>query len=133
MHKIRSAILSGDGLQAYTPLAPKQPPRRPPEEEPASLVGAIIPREQPRITDHRTEDRIAGVVDYVKLRVRGEEMMVRTINTSRRGLMVEGEFEVVIGEELGIELQDGTWTNCVVRWWRDRRIGLGFRESDLLD
>jgi hypothetical protein len=134
MHKIRSAIVSGDGLQAYTPLAPKQPPpRRAVETELGSLAADIIPREQPRITDHRREDRVAGEVERATLSVRGEQVTVSVINTSSRGLMIEADFEAYIGEEVGIELQEGIWSVCLVRWRRGERMGLGFREQDLLD
>lgn len=100
------------------------------EEEP-SLAGEIVPRRVSRTADTRREDRVTGIVDTAVLNFRGQDHIVRVVNTSSRGLQIESEIKAHIAEELTIRLDNGAPTPCHVRWIRGGRIGLGFRERDL--
>jgi hypothetical protein len=101
------------------------------EEEEASLAGEIIPRRVSRTADTRREDRVTGSVDTAVLAFRGEDHVVRVVNTSSRGLQIASDLKAHIAEELSIRLDNGAPTPCHVRWIRGGRIGLGFREEDL--
>lgn len=117
------------------PLLPKQCRPAPAEgEEPEPcLAGEIIPRRISRTADTRREDRVAGIVDTAMLTFRGEDHIVRVVNTSSRGLQIETDIKAHIAEEVSIRLDGERVTPCYVRWIRGGRIGLGFREKDLAD
>jgi hypothetical protein len=91
-----------------------------------SLDGSIIPRQVKRLFDQRAKPRIEADPATGVLHYRGGQNVVRLINESSLGVMVEFDQVPQIGEKVGIELKDWGTVEAEVRWARDGRIGLAF-------
>ena len=127
MHEFRTAILTGEVKSAQTPVARKERCRRRRAEQ--SLVGIPIPRGERRTTNQRHEDRFHGVVDRATLLFRRKKLLVRVVNVSGSGVMIEGNFMPRIGERVGLEFENFDRLEAVVRWVRQGRIGLDVGEG----
>ena len=90
------------------------------------LAKILIPREQGRIVDQRSEDRHSGLIETAILHFRGRAHAVRVVNISTRGTMVESDLEPRLGEPMLVKFQDCSRIHAFVRWIRDGRIGLNF-------
>ncbi len=90
------------------------------------LAGDLIPRDQPRIIDQRSEERHEGLVDRAVLVFRGQDYIVPVINISSRGLMVECDILPRIGENVVIRFDGCSPIQAFVRWLKDGRLGLNF-------
>jgi hypothetical protein len=91
----------------------------------------MIPRRESRTADSRREDRVTAAAKEAVITFRDEDHVVRVVNTSSRGIQIESDLKAHIAEELAISLDGAAATPCFVRWVRQGRIGLGFREKDL--
>lgn len=140
LHNLRDESMPEDpslahwvtNLESDEPLLAKNGrPAETDQEDEASLAGEMIPRRESRTADTRREDRIAGLTDAAVLTFRDQDHIVRVVNTSSRGLQVESDLKAHIAEELTIRIDGAPPAPCFVRWIRDGRIGLGFREDDL--
>ncbi|MGZ8999138.1 MAG: PilZ domain-containing protein, partial [Allosphingosinicella sp.] len=123
MHEIRSSILAGDANP--TTIARKGKSKR----EGAGLGGLsaiAIRREEARVTDQRGEDRLRDRIEQSTIHFRRRKHVVRVVNVSSRGAMIESDIEPRIGEALDIQFSEDNRTRCVVRWVREHRIGLEF-------
>lgn len=129
MHQIRS-ILSGDGPSAATPIAAKRGKRQ--ASAGASLIAIPVKREESRLTNHRGEDRLSGVIDSTRLHFRRRSHDARVVNISSHGAMIECGVDLHIGDRVEIELAEGERGACVVRWLRESRAGLEFVGYSLL-
>lgn len=96
------------------------------------LARIMIPREQGRVVDQRSEDRHPGVVDAACIYFRGEAYQVPVINISSRGTMIESNLMPRLGETIVVEFQDCSRIHAFVRWIRDGRIGLNFGHEIVL-
>lgn len=94
------------------------------------LDGSIIPRSVRRSADHRLEERFTPESQTAVLRIRGRNHVVRMVNLSSSGAMVNFSGVPHIGEELTLQLM-GRQVGGQVRWVRDGRIGVSF--TDLLE
>lgn len=122
MHEIRSSILAGD---AKPTIARKGKSKR----EGAGLGGLstiAIRREEARVTDQRGEDRLRDRIEQSTIHFRRRKQIVRVVNVSSRGAMIESDIEPRIGETLDIMFSEDNRTRCVIRWVRGHRIGLEF-------
>jgi hypothetical protein len=129
MHEIRSSIL-GEDKQA-SPIASKAKGKR----DGAGLGGLskiAIRREEARVTNQRGEDRLLGQVEQSIIHFRRRKFVVRVVNVSSRGAMIESDIEPRIGERIDIQFTDDNRTRCIVRWVRENRIGLEFVEETIL-
>ena len=92
-----------------------------------SLEGAMIPRTARRVVDERDEERIdnSGAGTAV-LTFRGRRHVVRLVNTSPSGAMVNFAPVPHIGEQVALQLLDRGLMSARVRWVRDGRIGVSF-------
>ena len=86
----------------------------------------MIPRGEKRSIDERTEVRHPSMSSTGVLEFRGRKHVIRLINVSASGAMVNFPHTPNIGERLFIQILDrgGVWAQ--VRWVRDGRIGLSF-------
>lgn len=125
MHKLRETMLNGGKHPVVSTSEPKRPALAKASLG-ASLTGIPVKRETTRMTHQRAGDRLPGVMGETALTVRRRKYDAAVINLSSDGVMVEGEFELLIGDRATIALPDGTDGKCVVRWLRDRRAGLEF-------
>jgi hypothetical protein len=123
MHDLRSSILSGPAERPATPVAAK---RGKPSASLGGLTAIAIKREETRVTNQRSEDRLRDVVEQAVVVLRRKKLPVRVVNVSSRGAMVECDAEARIGEKIDLVLTEGNKTKCVVRWIRDGRLGLEF-------
>jgi PilZ domain len=126
MNDFRTAIHKTEAASAPTPVARKQKRRRNGEQ---SLVDISIPREERRKTNHRREDRFPDVVDRATLIFRRKKLLVRVVNVSGSGVMIESEIMPRIGEAVGLEFENFDRLEAVVRWIRRGRIGLDVGEG----
>jgi hypothetical protein len=97
------------------------------------ILGHLIPRLQPRVADHRSEERHEEVVRRAVVFFRGQEHLVPVINISSRGTMVEGSFSPRIGENVVIQFENCARIQAFVRWVREDRVGLNFGHEIVLD
>ena len=128
MHEFRSAIFSGDVKAALDPIARKETCRRRNGSGP-SLIEIAIPREERRATNQRREDRFHGVVDRATIVFRRKKTLVKVVNVSPSGLMVESSIMPRIGEPIALEFEGFDRIEGVVRWVRQGRIGLDVGEG----
>lgn len=123
MHELRSAILTGDVKAALDPVTRKEGCRRRNGEGP-SLVEIEIPRVERRVTNQRREDRFQGVVDRATIVFRRKKTLVKVVNVSPSGVMVECSIMPRIGESIAVEFEGFERLEGVVRWVKQGRIGL---------
>lgn len=127
MHEFRSAIMSGDVRAALDPVSRKERCRRS-DREP-SLIGIAIPRVERRTTDQRREDRFNGVVERATIVFRRKKTLVKVVNVSPSGVMIESTILPRIGEEVRVEFDGFEPVEGVVRWVKQGRIGLDVGEG----
>lgn len=128
MHGLRSAILSGEAPSDAL-LTNKEACRRQPSG--GSLTGLAIPREERRATNQRREDRHWGVVDRAILVFRRKKLLVRVINVSSSGIMIEAEIMPRICESVSVEFEGFERLQGIVRWIKQGRIGLDLGEGSI--
>jgi hypothetical protein len=91
-----------------------------------SLDGGMIPRNEKRTIDERSEPRAPAVSSTAVLEFRGRNHVVRLMNLSGSGAMVIFPYVPHIGEKLRLQLLDRGQIFAQVRWVKDGRIGLSF-------
>lgn len=128
MHEFRSAILTGDVKAALDPVARKESCRRRNGAGP-SLIEIAIPREERRSTNQRREDRFHGVVERATIVFRRKKTLVRVVNVSPSGVMIESSIMPRIGEPIGVQFEGFERVDGVVRWVKQGRIGLDVGEG----
>ena len=129
MHEIRSSILGED--KPASPIARKSKPKR----DGSSLGGLTkiaIRREEARVTDQRSEDRLRDRVEQSIIHFRRRKHVVRVVNVSSRGAMIESDIEPHIGERIDIQFTDDSRTRSIVRWVRGDRIGIEFADETIV-
>jgi len=131
MHELRTAILSGDVKSAPGPISRKEGCRRQREKSGATLVDIAIAREERRQTNQRREDRFQGEVERATLTFRRKKSLVRVVNISGGGLMIESGIIPRIGEKVGLQFEGFDRLEAVVRWVRQGRIGLDVGEDSI--
>lgn len=128
MHGLRSAILSGEAASSSL-ITNKERCRR--QGTGGSLTELRIQREERRITNQRREDRHWGVVDRAIVVFRRKKLLVRVINVSSSGIMIESEIMPRIGETLAVEFEGFDRLQGIVRWVKQGRIGLDLGEGSI--
>lgn len=130
MHALRSAIQSGESASASL-LSNKERCRRQAAEAGGSLTALRIPREERRATNQRREDRHWGVVDRAILVFRRKKLLVRVVNVSSSGIMIEADIMPRIGEKVAVEFEGFDRLEGVVRWIKQGRIGLDLGDGSI--
>lgn len=97
----------------------------------AGLAKVAIKRDHIRTSNHRTEDRLRGIIDDVAILFRRKTLSVSVINVSSRGAMLESDIAVRIGETIDILFAEKHKTSAIVRWVRDGRFGVEFVEETI--
>jgi hypothetical protein len=69
------------------------------------------------------------VLARLRLAGQSEERRVRVRNLSSGGLMAEGDFRVVSGEPVSIEIRNLGWVDGTVAWVQANRFGIAFAEE----
>ncbi len=123
MNEFRSALAKGEVSKVVQPAEAKERCRRGGLME-TSLASILIPRVERRTTNQRREDRYRGVVERATLVFRRKKSLVKVVNISGSGLMIETGAEPRIGESVGIEFDGFERLNGTVCWVRDGRVGL---------
>jgi hypothetical protein len=90
------------------------------------LDGAMVGRSAKRTINERSELRYASVSGTAVLEFRGRRHVVRLVNISPSGAMVNFPHVPNIGERLALQLLDHGLVSAQVRWVKDGRIGLSF-------
>jgi PilZ domain len=128
MHGLRNAILSGEGPVEATPLSGKEKCRRG-NSGGLSLIDIAIPRGERRVTDQRREDRFHGVVERATIVFRRKKSLVRVVNVSESGVMIETAIMPRIGEKIAVVFDGCERAEGVVRWVKQGRVGLDVGEG----
>lgn len=128
MHGLRNAILAGEPASG-TLITTKETCRRRTGE--ASLTGLRITREERRATNQRREDRHFGVLDRAFVVFRRKKLLVRVVNISTSGLMIECEIIPWIGEEVGLEFEGVDRLPGTIRWVKHGRLGIEVEEGSI--
>lgn len=129
MHEIRSAYVPGEGVRKQPLVATKKNRREDDKKLGASLAAVPVKRQESRLTDTRTADRLRDAVEAATITFRRRRYEVPVINVSPGGAMIQSDLEPRIGERLDIQFADCNRTRCSVRWVREGRIGLEFEEE----
>jgi hypothetical protein len=127
MHGLRSAIQAGEPASTSL-VSTKESCRR---QGGGSLAALAITRAERRSTDQRREDRHWGVVDRAMLVFRRKKQLVRVVNVSSSGIMIESEIMPRIGEHVGIQFEGFERLQGIVRWVKQGRIGLDLGEGSI--
>lgn len=91
------------------------------------MVGRTAPRRANLGgVDQRGEARYSGLVDDAVLSARGREQLVRVVNISAEGAMINPAPALHIGERVTLRLVGNLRVQGTVRWIRDRDMGLHF-------
>lgn len=123
MHERRNAILGGGGADKAG--SDRDSNRR----QRKGLADLAIARDERRTADQRAEQRFRGRIERAILVFRGKQTLVRVMNLSVSGLMIEAEIKPEIGEVVGLEIEGFERLRAVVRWVRAGRIGLDVGEG----
>lgn len=123
MNEFRSALAKGEVSKVVQPAAAKDRCRRGGLME-SSLAGILIPRVERRTTNQRREDRYRGVVERATFVFRRKKSLVKVVNISGSGVMVETSLEPRIGERVGIEFDGFEPLSGTVCWVREGRVGI---------
>lgn len=127
MHGLRSAILTGEPVSASL-ITTKEGCRR---QTGGSLTSLRIAREERRATNQRSEDRHWGVVDRAMIVFRRKKLLVRVVNVSSSGIMIEADIVPRIGESVAVDFEGFDRIQGVVRWIKAGRIGLDLGEGTI--
>ena len=130
MHEFRTAILTGEKFDD-TPVAKKEKCRRRIAGIGATLVDIAIPREERRATNQRREDRFHGVVERATIVFRRKKQLVRVVNVSEGGVMIECNVMPRIGETIGIHFEGFDALEGKVRWVKQGRVGLDVGDGSI--
>jgi hypothetical protein len=128
MHGLRSAILSGEPASGSL-LTTKETCRR--QAGGGSLTELAIPRVERRTTDQRREDRHWGVVDRAVIVFRRKKLLVRVVNVSSSGIMIETEIQPRIGEAIAVDFEGFERLQGIVCWVKQGRIGLDLGDGSI--
>jgi len=90
------------------------------------LDGTMIPRNEQRSIDERSEMRHSAMSSTAVLEFRGRKHVVQLVNISPSGAMLSFPHVPNIGERLPLQLLERGTVVAQVRWVRDGRIGLSF-------
>ena len=137
MHELRSTLIRGErrgplAAKVRAPDAADPSAQAAPKPGEGSLSGIRIKRQESRRCDQRREPRHIKVVEKAILSWPGHSNPVDVLNVSARGLMIQTELELAIGDRVAIRFSDCNPTDCFVRWLRDGRIGLEFARETLV-
>ena len=130
MHEFRTAILAGEKFDD-TPVAKKEKCRRRGESAATTLVDIAIPREERRVTNQRREDRVHGAVERATIIFRRKKQLVRIVNVSQSGVMIECGIMPRIGETIGIHFEGFDPLEGTVRWVKRGRVGLDVGDGSI--
>jgi hypothetical protein len=123
MNEFRAAIKKGEVVQpAISPIVAKEQCRR--DKIEATLAKVLIPRVERRTTNQRREDRYRGIVDRATILFRRKRVLVKVVNMSESGMMIEAPIDARIGEQLKVEFEGFEPLSGVVCWARGGRLGL---------
>jgi len=128
MHGLRSAIISGEAA-SNTLISSKEGCRR--QTAGGSLTELRIPREERRITNQRREDRHWGVVDRAMILFRRKKLLVKVVNVSSSGIMIDADILPRIGESVAVEFEGFDRLQGVVCWVKQGRIGLDLGDGSI--
>ena len=130
MSETRTAILADDIKHDRKPAPRKERGRRQKGDE-ATLVDVPIPRVAKRRANQRQEIRFDGVVKRAAIIFRHRKSLVRVVNISNSGVMIESGIGPKIGEVIGLEFEGFDQLDAVVRWVKKGRIGLDVGEGTI--
>jgi len=129
MHELRTATLAGDLKHGQNPESEERGRRQ--EGDEANLANLAIPRAARRRANHRQENRFNGVVKRATIFFRRRKLLVRVVNISGGGVMIESGIMPWIGEVIGLEFEGFDRLDAVVRWVKKGRVGLDVGEGTI--
>ncbi|MGZ8281830.1 MAG: PilZ domain-containing protein [Allosphingosinicella sp.] len=94
-----------------------------------TLIDIAVARAERRRTNQRREDRFHGQVERATILFRRKKLLVRVVNVSAGGVMIETGIIPRIGEAVGLQFDGFDRLEAIVRWVRRGRIGLDVGED----
>lgn len=126
---IRAEIFGGPDARKSRLLISKKPK----QDDASALTDVVIPRQEPRRTDMRHEDRPLVSSERFKVTYRGRTRDVAVINLSGGGAMIAADLHADICESIELHLAEGDTVECLVRWVKNGRLGVEFAHETRLD
>lgn len=103
------------------------------EKKPRLADNGIVSRSERRHGNHRDSDRHRLTNEAARARYASSEYDVELINLSGGGAMIRAPFEPRLWDVVQLELGEGSWIDCAVRWLRDETIGLEFAHETRIE
>ena len=130
MNNIRQQILSGEFRERRSLLGAKRSKGANAE---AGLTSVEVPREVPRTTHMRDDDRHRLTDQQVEVVHKRKRHTVQLVNLSGGGAMIEGDLQPNLWDRVDLHLGKDGKIECAVRWLKGGRIGLEFAHETRLD
>lgn len=130
MNTIRQQILGGELRERRSLLGAK---RSKGADGQAGLTSVEVPREVPRTTHMRDDDRHRLTDQQVEVVHKRKRHMVQLVNLSGGGAMIAGELKPNLWDRVDLHLGNDGKIECAVRWLKGGRIGLEFAHETRLD
>ena len=130
MNTIRQQILSGELRERRSLLGRKRTKGADAEK---GLTTVEIPREVPRTTHMRDDDRHRLIDQQVQVKHKRKTYTVQLVNLSGGGAMIAGDLEPHLWDRIDLYLAKDGKIECAVRWLKGGRIGLEFAHETRLD
>ncbi len=130
MNTIRQQILGGELSERRSLLGKK---RTKGADADKGLTTVDIPREVPRTTHMRDDDRHRLIDQQVRVKHKRKTYTVQLVNLSGGGAMIQGGLQPKLWDRVELHLGKDGKIECAVRWLKGGRIGLEFAHETRLD
>ena len=139
MNEFRERLLSGKPLRdpvvrakgskrASSPTEPVDSDGKP------GLDGLVIPRDAPRLTDHRDGNRHRLLrTEEAVATWNGRDFRIEVVNLSGGGAMIDVPFAPRLWERIDLSFGGCGSLESVVRWLKDGRVGVEFAHETRID
>ena len=130
MNTIRQQILGGELRERRSLLGAK---RSKGADGETGLTSVEVPREVPRTTHMRDDDRHRLTDQQVQVVHKRKRHVVQLVNLSGGGAMIAGDLKPNLWDRVDLHLGNDGKIECAVRWLKGGRIGLEFAHETRLD
>ncbi|HWI88215.1 MAG TPA: PilZ domain-containing protein [Sphingomicrobium sp.] len=112
---------------------PLLPIKRPKGAKFDTLGSVIVSRAETRRGNARGGDRHRLTSEQAILRHGDHEYIIHLVNLSGGGAMIQGEFDLMLWDQVGLVLGEGGELECAVRWIKGDQAGLEFAHETRID
>lgn len=139
MNEFRERLLSGrplrDPLLREKSVKGGSSPAEPIDTDgKPGLDGLVIPRDAPRLTDHRDGNRHRLLRQEEAVATwDGRDFRIEVVNLSGGGAMIDVPFAPRLWDRIDLSFGGCGSVECAVRWLKDGRIGVEFAHETRID